>query len=361
MTKRKSRQFRGKRCLNCETALDISEKYCHQCGQLNSTKKLTVGDFFEEFLSNFYAYDSRLRNSIISIFTKPGILALEYNQGKRHKYANPFRFFLSISIVLFITFNFSEDETNSDEKNTKKTEQEKIIEQKNDSLILNTLATEETTKNILKKEIKKEIEYSKDSIYTKDFIDKNISSNTDPFTYTITSFRNFHIKYPEKTEEQTLKELGYENNFKNSIIYRKSILFKSNDINDELFDYFYDKLPFLIFLSLPLLTIMFWIVFYSRKINYTEHLVFSYTYFSFMFLCMILFNLVDLMSTEISNLIAVIFFLIIFPIYFYKSLRNFYKQSRWKTILKFIILNPLFFLFLSFAVLIMMVLGIILF
>lgn len=361
MTKRKSRQFRGKRCLNCETALDISEKYCHQCGQLNSTKKLTVGDFFEEFLSNFYAYDSRLRNSIISIFTKPGILALEYNQGKRHKYANPFRFFLSISIVLFITFNFSEDETNSDEKNTKKTEQEKIIEQKNDSLILNTLATEETTKNILKKAIKKEIEYSKDSIYTKDFIDKNISSNTDPFTYTITSFRNFHIKYPEKTEEQTLKELGYENNFKNSIIYRKSILFKSNDINDELFDYFYDKLPFLIFLSLPLLTIMFWIVFYSRKINYTEHLVFSYTYFSFMFLCMILFNLVDLMSTEISNLIAVIFFLIIFPIYFYKSLRNFYKQSRWKTILKFIILNPLFFLFLSFAVLIMMVLGIILF
>ena len=49
MSKRKSKQFRGTSCLNCETALDISEKYCHQCGQLNSTKKLTIGDFFEEF------------------------------------------------------------------------------------------------------------------------------------------------------------------------------------------------------------------------------------------------------------------------------------------------------------------------
>lgn len=361
MTKRKSRQYRGTRCLNCETALDISEKYCHQCGQLNSTKKLNVKDFFEEFLSNFYAYDSRLRNSIVSIFTKPGILALEYNQGKRHKYANPFRFFLSISIVLFITFSFTEGIANSDNTNVKKTEQEKIAEQKNDSIILNALTSDSTTRNILRKGYKKEIEYSKDSIYTKEFINKNISSNTDPFTYTITSFRNFHIKYPEKSEEQALKELGYENNFKNSIIFRKSIQFKSNNINDELFEYFYDKLPFLIFLSLPLLTIMFWIVFYSKKINYTEHLVFSYTFFSFMFLCMILFNLIELVSNSFSSLLAGFSFLFLFPIYFYKSLRNFYHQNRWITIIKFLILNPLFFLFLSFAVLIMMILGIILF
>ena len=236
MTKRKSRQFRGTRCLNCETALDISEKYCHQCGQLNSTKKLTVGDFFEEFLSNFYAYDSRLRNSLVSIFTKPGILALEYNQGKRHKYANPFRFFLSISIVLFITFSFTEGVTEPNTNKSTKTEQEKIEEQIKDSIVLNASNSGKLAENIVKNVAKNKIEYSKDSIYTKDFINKNISSNMDPFMYTITSFRNFHIKYPEKTEEQTLKELGYENNFKKSIIYRKSIQLKSNNINKEHFD-----------------------------------------------------------------------------------------------------------------------------
>ena len=86
MIQRKFKQYRGYECLNCETPLDSSEKYCHHCGQLNSTKRLTISDFIEEFLSNFYAYDSRLRNSIVSMFTKPGILAKEFNEGKRQKY-----------------------------------------------------------------------------------------------------------------------------------------------------------------------------------------------------------------------------------------------------------------------------------
>ena len=99
---RKDAKYRGIKCLNCETSLDISEKYCHHCGQLNSTKKLTVKDFIEEFFANFYAYDSKLRNSIISLFTKPGVAAKEFCEGKRQHYANPFRLFLSISIILFI-------------------------------------------------------------------------------------------------------------------------------------------------------------------------------------------------------------------------------------------------------------------
>ena len=66
---RKDKKYRGTQCLNCETQLDVSEKFCHACGQLNSTKKLTIRDFIEEFFANFYAYDSRLRNSIVSIFT----------------------------------------------------------------------------------------------------------------------------------------------------------------------------------------------------------------------------------------------------------------------------------------------------
>ena len=64
---RKDKKYRGTQCLNCETQLDVSEKFCHACGQLNSTKKLTIRDFIEEFFANFYAYDSRLRNSIVSI------------------------------------------------------------------------------------------------------------------------------------------------------------------------------------------------------------------------------------------------------------------------------------------------------
>lgn len=357
---RKDFKYRGTKCINCETALDVSEKYCHHCGQLNSTKKLTISDFIEEFFANFYAYDSRLRNSIISIFTKPGILAREFNEGKRHTYANPFRLFLSVSIILFITFNLTNTDNNPiiDEAKQESAKDQLRDEIKKDSAALKIFNSNPTLQNSI---VKQKVAVSKDSIYTKKFIDANISSGFDPLLYCITSLRNFHLKYPEKSDEQALKELEFENNLTYRTIYKKAKLFKSNNIYEELLDYFYQKLPFFIFLSLPILTLIFWLVFYSRKINYTEHLVFAYTFFTFIFLCMMLFNFVSLISNSLSNFMSGISFAFLFPIYFYKSLRNFYQQSRWITVLKFLILNPLFFLFLGICALIMMLVGIILF
>ena len=337
MSTRKSRQYRGQRCLNCETALDISEKYCHQCGQLNSTKKLTIGDFFEEFLSNFYAYDSRLRNSIVSIFTKPGILAKEFNEGKRQKYANPFRLFLSVSIVLFITMGIDNNEIGlPEEKSKKEIDEDKINQKKADSLAFNLLGTDVTINGNAKKDT---VELHKDSIYTK----KEIYEKDNKLVNTITSFRNFYIKNSEKSTEESLKELGFENSFLNRLLFNKAKTFQSNDINNEIKNYFLQKLPILIFLMLPLITLMFWLIFYSKKINYTEHLVFTYTFYTFLFLCMILFSVLDYLHTELGVPLALICFLGVFPFYLYKSLRNFYKLSRWKTIFKFVLLNLLFF------------------
>ena len=355
---RKDKKFRGTQCLNCGTQLDVSEKYCHHCGQLNSTKKLTISDFIEEFFANFYAYDSRLRNSIVSIFTKPGVLAREFNEGKRHTYANPFRLFLSVSIILFITFNLTEgDFDSSNTANDELTKEQVKEKRKQDSIAIEKLATGETKKNLFKKLRNNKIKYSLDSIYTK----KQLNTISLGYEYTLASFRNFHKKYPEKTTEQALKELGFENKFAFRILYKKSKALKSNEINSEIIDYFYEKLPFFIFLCLPILTLMFWIVYYSNKINYTEHLVFTYTFFTFIFLCMILFNFIDLINTDVSGFFVGISFAFLFPIYFYKSLRNFYQQGRWKTTLKFILLIPLFFLFLSICALVMMFLGILLF
>ena len=364
--RRKKLKYRGTQCINCETPLDISEKYCHQCGQLNSTKKLTISDFIEEFFANFYAYDSRLRNSIVSIFSKPGILAREYNHGKRHTYANPFRLFLSVSLILFITYNFTEIRNNSKDIESEIIENELSQKQKQDLKKIDSLTNkitikDPTAKNLISALDQKEANYSRDSIYPKSFIDEHISSGFKPLIYTTISFRNFNRKYPEKSTEDALKELGYEVTFYNKTFFNKSKLFKSNDIEGEVIDYFYQKLPFFIFLSLPIITLMFWLVFYSKKINYTEHLVFAYTFFTFLFLCMILFNFMELLSIELTNFISGISFSLIFPIYFYKSLRNFYQQSRWITVLKFLILNPLFFLLLGICTVIMMFIGIILF
>ncbi|WP_130735319.1 DUF3667 domain-containing protein [Flavobacterium sp. J27] len=359
MIKRKFKQYRGYECLNCETPLDVSEKYCHHCGQLNSTKKITISDFIEEFLSNFYAYDSRLRNSIISMFTKPGLLAKEFNEGKRQKYANPFRLFLSVSILLFLSMSLS-NKYSQPEKTASSTSINSNKPEELSKLIINdSLANPEQEK--LKKKIEKQIEsrrdFHKDSIYT----NQELSKNSLGFYYGLSSFRNFNLKYPNKSESEALKELGYDDNQLNRYIYSKSKLFKTNDIKSELTEYFYQKLPFLIFLSLPIITIIFWMMFYSRKINYTEHLIFSYTYFTFLFICLILYNTIDIFYSTVADFLMGFYTIILFPFYLYRSLRNFYQQNRWITILKFVILNPLFGIFLLISSLIMIFLGILLF
>ncbi|MFT5755141.1 MAG: hypothetical protein ACI9FW_000107 [Flavobacterium sp.] len=350
MSKRKLRKFRGTKCLNCETALDISEKYCHQCGQLNSIKKLTIKDFFEEFLSNFYAYDSRLKNSIVSIFTKPGVLVREFNEGRRQKYANPFRLFLSVSIIIFVTINFEESDINLEPNS--QNEIEKQVNNK-ESIDLSVFG------NSKKKDISliKTEKLHKDSIYKKSQLDNNIYI----IQRTITSFRNFHIKYSEKSTGESLIELGYKNNFWNRLIFNKAKTFKSNKITTELFFYFLQKLPILIFVTLPFLTVMFWLVFYSKTKNYTEHLVFTYTFYTFIFICMILFNLINFISPDISIFFKAASFLFIFPLYFYKSLRNFYQHSRWKTIFKFVLLNILFIPFVILIFLLILFLGVLFF
>lgn len=357
---RKSKKYRSTTCSNCNTSIDLSEKYCHSCGQLNSTKKLTIRDFIEEFFANFYAYDSKIKNSILSLFTKPGVLAREFNAGKRQKYSNPFRLFLSVSLALFISFNITEGETkpvsiDSQIKNTKE------IAKKNREL--DSISYQLTKSKIPSKDILdlKEKGFSYDSIYTNKFITENIKMNLDPLTYTVSSFRNYNLKYPEKTTEEALTELGFKYSYFYRVAFSKSKSFKTKEIETELFEYFYRNLPFFIFLSLPILTLLFWAIFYSTKLNYTEHLVFTYTLFTFIFICMIVFNLADLISSEVTSFLAGVCFLIVFPLYLYKSLRNFYQLSRWKTIFKFILLNPLLALFLGICMIFIGFIGIILF
>ena len=97
-----AKKYRGHQCLNCETPLEKEDKYCSYCGQLNSNKKLSFNDFFNEFFGSIFSYDSRIYRTLNVLIFKPGKISLEYIKGKRAKYANPFRFYLSVSIIFFL-------------------------------------------------------------------------------------------------------------------------------------------------------------------------------------------------------------------------------------------------------------------
>jgi hypothetical protein len=351
---RKDLKYRGTQCINCETALDISEKYCHHCGQLNSTKKLTIKDFIEEFFANFYAYDSRLRNTFFSLFSKPGIAAREFCEGKRHHHANPFRLFLSISIILFIVMDFGSALKDSSQEAENRNTNTKISDS------LKTNLTSNSNPELINLNKKPTKEFHRDSIYKASELG-NDPENLNHLNLKLTTFRNYNLKNPNLSSEEALKNLGFENNNWNSYLYEKAKSLKSNDVLRETRDYLLAKLPFLIFLSIPFIAIIFWITFYNKKFNYTDHLVFTYSFYSFVFICLISYELIGFLSEDFSLFLIGTSFTFLFPIYLYKSLRNFYQNSRWKTIFKFILLNMLFIPISLLATLVLMTISVILF
>jgi len=87
-------------CLNCETMLTADDHFCPNCGQRTDTHRLTIKHILHEFLHTFTHADMGFLGMISDLVRKPGIVAMEYVQGKRKKYFNPFTFFvLSVGML----------------------------------------------------------------------------------------------------------------------------------------------------------------------------------------------------------------------------------------------------------------------
>ena len=102
-------KFRGTECLNCGHPLELSDRYCPYCSQANSTKHLSVRDFFEEFFAEIVNLDTRLFKTLYTMIRWPGKISLDFIEGKRKTYANPFRLLLSVGIIYFLMISFSGD------------------------------------------------------------------------------------------------------------------------------------------------------------------------------------------------------------------------------------------------------------
>lgn len=90
----------SQRCLNCGTPL--TGPFCSQCGQTARDINVPLRKFGSEFLSEALALDSRLWHTLKPLFLKPGLVAKEYNEGKRARFVPPIRLYLFTSFVLFL-------------------------------------------------------------------------------------------------------------------------------------------------------------------------------------------------------------------------------------------------------------------
>jgi len=346
---RKAERYRSSKCLNCNNNLELTDIYCPSCSQLNSTKQLSIKDFFGEFLSSVITYDSRLRFTLKDLLLKPGIISKNYVNGQRLKYANPFRFFLSVSISYFLLQGIATSLNITD--NTP------VV---NNVTVNGDLVEVEDNKSL--KETIDSINSENETvyeIYNEDTIFENKEKRTEVNLYLTESeldtigwpnrvvkrfsqYRKFYKEQEIKEPSVALDSLGHDNTGMNRWIYNKN---KSIDRIIEnpvgFANYLLGKIPFFLFLFAPFFAFFFWLLYSRKKYNFMEHLIFIFHIFSFVFLIMLISYIPDLIIG--SEIFLSISLLIIGPFYLYRALRKFYEQSHLFTIIKFVLLNIIFF------------------
>jgi len=363
-TGRKAVRYRGAECLNCGHPLDLSDVYCSYCGQLNTTKKLAIKDFFKEFIGSVLTYDSRLRYTIKDLLFKPGTISKNYAKGQRFKYANPFRFFLSVSIMYFIVqgvISFFSGGKNS------------MISFDNSPDLLVIDSVSKANNNFVgftKNEIGNDLVFNdKEFVIDRDTISFNIDKKTasdieyisekdlDTLQWVQSAFkravlyRDFYTVHKIKNSTIALDSLKHNNTKLNRWIYEKNDAI-DRIINDKygFLNYLLGKVPFFLFFFAPFFAFFFWLIYSKKKYTYMEHMVFIFHIFSFLFLALLICTIPDTLLD--GPVFSGIIFGIIGPFYFYKALRNFYMQGRLITILKFVFLNFVFFVSATFAALV---------
>ena len=96
----RAREARSADCLNCGSPL--TGPFCANCGQRDvppypSVKELAVDAFWE-----LSGWDGRFASTVRALIRRPGMLTVEFLQGRRARYLSPLRLYLMASLVYFL-------------------------------------------------------------------------------------------------------------------------------------------------------------------------------------------------------------------------------------------------------------------
>jgi len=309
-----------KNCLNCGAT--VQGRFCQACGQENVEVKESFMHLIMHFIEDLTHFDGKLWKTAKLLLFKPAALTQYYMDGKRASYIHPIRMYLFISAVFFLfIFNGEVPDKPAPLPDTLKAMPAKdIASGLNDGFQLNlgedtvnykTIASYELAQNKLLKEKR---DNWLESRLTKKAIELNIKYDNDKF------------------------KIG------------KALI--------EQFEHYFSRM---LYISLPLFALFLWILYRRNKNHYfVDHLIFSIHIYCAFFIILFAVKIINLLTEQLIQrtygfIAAITPFVLFF--YLYKALRNHFKQSRSKTVLKFMILNFLTLVLMSILMLLFFLLS----
>lgn len=95
-------QHNATHCPNCGARLGGA--FCQGCGQAAQLHVPSAREFLHEFIAHYVALEGKLWKSLALLLFRPGRLTRDYIEGRRARYVEPLRLYLSFSIIFFAIF-----------------------------------------------------------------------------------------------------------------------------------------------------------------------------------------------------------------------------------------------------------------
>jgi len=380
-----------KECENCHQPL--IGPFCGQCGQEASSSLKYFWVVILHLLDDIFSFDSRASRTLWPLLVRPAFLTNEYFSGRRVHYVPPLRLYLFISIVFFISLKFfvSTDNNviNINDKQSMVTQVKKHIEK---------LKTEE---NVIKQQSPERIEdianLNADIIKFTSYLtdlnsDYSLGNNKKIIKVTRQlidlEFEQIEENLPEDKKARfdtlvtTLKKArngdsdiegeqkitidnGAESNisldflsdeknkalntFVEKLVEKGEKAFNSD--TGPLIEQVISKLPQLMFILLPLFAVLLKVMFIFSKRLYMEHLTVALHSHSFIFISILLVQILDLLqkhlavsSSGLAEFLDIVRsgLLLWIPIYLFLMQKKVYKQGYFLTLVKFSVIGTFY-------------------
>ena len=284
-------------CPNCHTTLPENAEFCPKCGQKRlHPKDHSVWHLIVESVGDFFHFDSKFFATLWPLFFRPGYLTNEFLQGKRARYFQPFKLFLFISFLFFLTSGLMNHKSISDTE---------IANAQNKSDVNIVINGEGSDKLRLDEAYNEIFALPDDSL--RNLVKKHGLNQFVKLSYPHAAwYTRFMIKQLLKNRLLGSETLG--GNFNKTI-------------------------PKLVFILIPFMALLLKLLYIRKKVPYLNHIIFSLHFLSLVFLLLWLTVFGSLITSWFKTFV---FFLIM--IYLFFALLRVYHQKKWKTFGKFLLL-----------------------
>jgi hypothetical protein len=329
-----------KNCLNCGAT--VMGRYCQVCGQENVVPREGFGHLVLHFFYDITHFDGKFFESLKDLLFKPGFLSKEYINGRRASHLNPVRMYVFTSAIFFLVFFLLVNIKGrvaifSDQRPMSNAKRVKMIDN-----LQKELNKDGADTSVLSQQLKR----LKDTT--------QLASSSDllkiSFWSTDTAHRRYYSLAEYDSVQRSLPPNEKDGSFMRMVIRKQIELthkYEGNiqDVVLEWVEIFLHRLPYLLFISLPIFALILKLLYIRRRqFYYVDHAIFTIHHYIFSFIILLVIFLLGEAkdSYRINWLGSVQLILgIAWPIYLYIAMLNFYRQGWFKTFVKFSLLNLL--------------------